>query len=87
MRAEENRPALIAQLQDQLPNVTPAQRIEPGHRLVEEDDLRIVEQRLRDADPLDHAFRELAELQPALGADADAIEQRRHARPAVDGAR
>ena len=33
-------------------------------------------QRLRDADALQHALRELAELQAPLGADADLVEQR-----------
>ena len=61
-------------------DVAAAERIEPGHRLVEKDHFGIVEQRLRDADALHHPLRELAQLEPALGADADAIEQRRDAR-------
>ena len=80
VRAEEDRAALIAQLEDQRADVAAAERIEPGHRLVEEDHLGIVDERLRDADALHHPLRELAQLQPAFGADADAIEQRRHPR-------
>ena len=36
----------------------------------------LVDERLRDADALQHALRELAQLQPPLGADADFVEQR-----------
>ena len=67
---------LIAQLQDQVANVAAAERIEAGHRLVEEHHLGVVEQRLRDADALDHALRILAQLLAALRADADPVEQR-----------
>ena len=70
VRAEEHRPALVAQLENQRADVAAAERIEPGHRLVEEDQLRVVEQRLRDADALHHPLRELPQLQAPLGADA-----------------
>ena len=76
VRAEEHRAAAVAQPQDQLADLAPAERVEPRHRLVEEHDLGIVDERLRDADALQHALRELAQLQPALGADADLVEQR-----------
>ena len=76
VRAEEDRPPLVAQLEDQRAHVAAAERIEARHRLVEEHHLGIVEQRLGEADALQHPLRELAQLQPALGADAEAIEQR-----------
>ena len=66
----------IAQPEDQRADVAAAERIEARHRLVEDDQLRIVDERLRDADALQHALRELAQLQPPLGADADLVEQR-----------
>ena len=50
------------------------------------DELGIVDERLRDADALQHALRELAQLQPALGADADLVEQPARARAALGGA-
>ena len=53
-----------------------ADRIEARHRLVEEHDLRIVDQRLGQADALDHALRVLAQLHAALGAETDFVEQR-----------
>ena len=83
VRAEEHRPPLVAQLEDQRADVAAAERIEPRHRLVEEDHLGIVEERLRDADALDHALRELPQLKAALGADTDAVEQRADALAAV----
>ncbi len=42
--------------------IAPAERVEAGHRLIENDQLGIVDQRLSDADALQHAFRELAQL-------------------------
>ena len=75
VRAEEHRAAAIAQPQDQRAHVAAAERIEPRHRLVEDHELGIVDERLRDADALQHALRELAQLQPPLGADADLVEQ------------
>ncbi len=39
----------IAQLQDQIAHLAPADRIEAGHRLVEDHELGIVDERLRDA--------------------------------------
>ena len=83
VRAEEHGPALIAQLQDERADVAASQRVESGHRLVEKDHLGIVQQRLRDADALDHPLRELPQLQPPLLADPDAIEQRADPRAAI----
>ena len=61
--------------EDQRAHVAPAERIEARHRLVEDDELRVVDERLRDADALQHALRELSQLQPPLGADADLVQQ------------
>ncbi len=68
VRAEEDGLAGVAQPQDQGADVASAQRVEPRHRLVEEDDLRVVDQRLRDADALHHALGVLAQLHAPLGA-------------------
>ena len=75
VRAEKHGAAAVAQPQDQRAHVAPAERIEPGHRLVEDHQLGIVDERLRDADALQHALGELAQLQAPLGADADLVEQ------------
>ena len=50
-----------AQPQDQVADLLAADRIEAAHRLVEDDHLRVVHQRLRDADALQHALRVGAE--------------------------
>jgi hypothetical protein len=79
VRAEEDRPALIPQFEDERTDIAASERIEAGHRFVQEDHFRIVEQRLRNADALDHPLRKLAKLETPLGAETDAIEQRRDA--------
>ncbi len=66
---------MIAQLQNEVADLATSERIETGHRLVEEDDLGVIDERLRDADALHHALRELAQLQPPLGPDADTVER------------
>src|SRR5439155_8407405 len=79
VRAEEHRPAAIAESKNQRANLPPADRIETGHRLVEHDHLRIVDERLRQTDALQHALRELPQRETSLAADSDFIEQRRDA--------
>ena len=66
VRAEEHRAALVAQPEDQLAHFATADRIETRHRLVEHDELGIVDERLREPDALDHALRV---LRAAAGAD------------------
>ena len=83
VRAEEHRAAFVAQPQNQRADVAPPQRIEPRHRFVEDDELGIVDERLRDPDALQHALRELPQRPPPLGADADLVEQAAGARAAV----
>ena len=51
---------MVAQAVDQLVHLARCDRIEPGGRLVEEDDRRIVEQRARERDALAEALREAA---------------------------
>ena len=86
VRTEKHRAAAIAEPQNQRAHVAPAQRIQARHRLVEDDELRIVDKGLRDADALQHALRELPELQPPFGADTDVIEQLACATPALGAA-
>ena len=56
MRVEKHRRAAIAQLGNDVANEKAAQRVEPGRRLVEEDQHGIVEKRLRQPRSLHHAF-------------------------------
>ena len=55
-------------------HVPAAERIEPGHRLVEEEDLGVVEEGLRQAEALQHALRELAQGHRAFVANARPVE-------------
>ena len=75
MRAEEDRAAAVAKPQDERADVAAAERVEAGHRLVQNHEVWIVEDRLCDANALQHALGELAELRPPFTADADLIEQ------------
>src|SRR5437763_684410 len=50
VRGDEDRHALSAQPADLLPHVRPALRVQPGRRLVEEDDLRLVDDAERHVD-------------------------------------
>src|ERR1700683_3925343 len=56
---EEYRLAFVLELLHQVTHLTPAHGVEPGHGLVEEHKLRIMQNSLRDANALQHSFREL----------------------------
>src|SRR5213075_1876999 len=56
MRAHEDSLAFVAQGADQISHLTPANRIQTTHRLVEKNYLRIVYQRLGQADSLKHSL-------------------------------
>ena len=57
--------------------------IQPRHRLVEDHELRIVDERLRQSDTLHHALGVLAHRPPPIGAETHAIEQAARAAPRV----
>ena len=59
VRRNQDRPPFAAQTQDQVANIARALRVEPGRRLVEQHDLRLVQQRARQRDPLLQSLREL----------------------------
>ena len=85
VRAEEDRASAVTKTQDERADVAPSQRVEARHRLVENHEVGIVEERLGDADPLQHALGKFAELQPPFAADADLIEQAARAPAAFRG--
>ena len=58
VRAQDDR-VIAAKLLDELPGLDDMPRIEPGRRLVENQDLGIVHERLREPDPLPVALGEL----------------------------
>ncbi len=65
---QQNRLPLLAQFADQFLDLGGADRVQAGRRLVEKDQLRVVDQGLRQTDPALHALRILAEL-PVLRAE------------------
>src|SRR5581483_5951273 len=68
MRAEKHRLALIAQTQDQIADLFAPDRIQARHGLIENDQLGIVNESLRESDPLQHALRKFPELpRPGFG--------------------
>jgi len=69
--------AVGAQPQDQIADLLASQRVESAHGLVEEHDLRVVDQRLGDARALQHALRVGTEARIAGVGEAHPAEQRR----------
>ena len=72
---EDGRPRLF-ELKDEVFDHFPSERIESTHRLVEEDDFRVVQYSLCKPDPLEHSFRIFRkQLIPGSG-ESDLLEQR-----------
>ena len=79
VRVEEHRLAALVQALDDALDLDAADRVEPGHRLVEQHELGVVDQRLGDADALQHALGVLAQVRVGgrLEADVAAAAPRR----------
>ena len=58
VRVEDHRGAAVAGRADDRPHVGPTDRVERRRRLVEEDEVRLAEQRDAEPEPLLHALRE-----------------------------
>ncbi len=80
-REKHRRPPRV-EFENRLPNLPPTDRIEPAHRLVQDDQRRLVDNRLRDAEALAHAFREFAQADVPRPPEADEVEQPVDALPA-----
>src|SRR5262245_44641195 len=80
MRIQKHRGATLAQLRHDVADEQTPERIEAGRRLVEKHELRVVNQRLGQANPLQHALAVAANA--AIGGvdEIDAREQRIDAR-------
>ena len=76
VRGEQHGAALADQLADQVAELEDAGRVEPVHRLVEDQQLGVGEQAAGDAEALAHAERVGADLVVGAGAEADAGERR-----------
>jgi hypothetical protein len=81
----KNTAAAVAEPQQQLPHVAAAERVEARHRLVEEHDVRVVDDGLRDADALLHPLRVGAQAHAAFGTDAHLVEHPRDTRGPLAG--
>ena len=73
--ADDDRLAQRAQLAEELAQLDPGARIEPGGRLVEQQHLGVVDERVGEAQPLLHAAREALDVGVALVAEVDEVEQ------------
>src|SRR5262245_20830548 len=75
MRGEEHRLAARADAAHQLPDGAPRLRIEPGGQLVEEHDVRIVDERERDEEPLLLTAGQRHEPRVALVGETELFEE------------
>ncbi len=73
--ADEDRLAQRAQFAEQLAKLDPCPRVEAGGGLVEEQDLGVVDERVRQAEPLLHAARQRLDVLVALVAEVDELEE------------
>ena len=73
--AHHDRLPLGLELQNQVLHLAGADRVQTAGRLVEQDQLRIVDQRLGQADAPGHAFGILAQLPPLGPIQADHVDQ------------
>src|SRR3989442_5628879 len=76
MRREHNGATFCPNRLCQFPQVSPRLRIESGGRLVEEQDLRLVDERGGDTEPLLLAARKLVDLGARLFGQVDLLEDR-----------
>ena len=74
MRGKHHRLAIPLQLQNNVAHLAPAERVQPRHRLVQNDYFRIVEDRLRQPDALQHPLRVLAKLYLMRGIQPDLLQ-------------
>ena len=77
MRVEEHRDALRAQLLEQQAHGAAPDRVERGRRLVEQQQARLADERLRDPEALLHALRHPLDASLARVAERDQLEQPR----------
>ncbi len=84
---EQDRDSLTGELLHELAHVAHPGGVEPGRRLVQQQELRVAQQRRRDAEPLPHAVRVAANPVLRAIAQLDRLEHlvdARRRRPAVE---
>src|SRR6185437_12697704 len=83
---KENRSPLFFQIEHDVPHLATAHRVQPGHRLIHKNHFRVVQDGLRDPNPLKHAFGILSKLYVAGGRQSYPVEKTLHALAAFGGA-
>ena len=73
--ADDDGLAHRTELAEELAKLDPRARVETGRRLVEEQHLRVVDERVGEAQPLLHAARQVLDVGVALVAEIDQLEQ------------
>ena len=79
MRIEEDRRAALTLGANDIAHQPAAHGIEPRSRLVEEDQLRLMNQGLRQPDALQHAFGEVLQALVAVRRESHQVEKSRNA--------
>ena len=74
MRIKEDGGAAVAFVANNVANEMAAHGVKAGGGLIEEDEVGFVDERLREADALHHAFRKTTETTIAMRGEADEIE-------------
>ena len=74
VRVEKHRRAAGALRPEDVAHHAAADRIEPGRRLVEEDEVGLVDDRLREAESLEHSLGESAQATVAMRREPDEID-------------
>ena len=72
---KEDRLPLVLHPQDQVPDLLPPRRVEAGLGLVEDEHLRVVDQRLGHAQPLQHSLGKLTETEALRPLQVDELQQ------------
>ena len=72
---QDDRLAALGERENQILDFAAADRVEPGGRLVEDDQVGVVDERLRQADAALHALREFADVTPPGVVQPDHLDQ------------
>ena len=77
MRGEEDRFPALPVFEENVAHHLPPDRIEPGERLVEDEKVGVMENRLREPRALEHSLGEGFESLPAVGGEIDRVDHLR----------
>src|SRR5438309_1075271 len=86
MRAEQHGDTALFEIENEIANLARARGIDPGRRLIEHEQPRLLDHRLRKADALEHAFRVSADAAVRRVFEADEAQQFLRALPQLRAA-